>query len=481
MTRFRFCTPHEPRAAPALVALLIAVAMPGCATFTPAPIEPATLLRSFEARTLDGAEVQAYVAAHRGQARAATPIRTWDLATLTLAAFYFSPELDVARARSTTIGAAQQTAARRPNPSLQIPFIYTGNPKPGESPYTLGLGLDIPIETAGKRGYRIDQARQRSIAARLDVGNVAWQVRSRLRTHLLDLYAARRRAAVLERLVQARRQVVEMLDKRLAVGAASAPQASLARTALDQGRLDLARTAQQIVDAQAAAAATIGLPLAALARAVIRLDAFEVVDPALPDATARAQAVLNRADVVSALAGYEASQSALQLEIANQYPDIHIGPGYTYDAGAHKFALSLGGIALPVFDRNQGPIAEAEARRAEAAARLDALQARAAGAAEGAAQNYRATLASLGLAQGLLAAQQRQRTATLEAFRAGAQDRLALTLGEAEFLAATLAHQDAMLQLQRSIGRLEDAMQAPLTAAAAPAAPAPAPAAALPE
>ena len=122
--------------------------------------------------------------------------RLLDLETLTLAAYYFNPDLDAARARSATSEAATKTAAQRPNPSLQLPFGYTSNPRRDESPYLLGLGMDIPIETAGKRRYRIDQARKLSMAARLNIGNVAWQVRSRLRTQLLDMYAARHRAEV---------------------------------------------------------------------------------------------------------------------------------------------------------------------------------------------------------------------------------------------------------------------------------------------
>jgi outer membrane protein, heavy metal efflux system len=80
-------------------------------------------------------------------------------------------------------------------------------------------------------------------------------------------------------------------------------------------------------------------------------------------------AVLNRLDVRRALAQYAAAEADLQLEIAKQYPDIQIGPGYTYEEGHSYFTLGLS-ATLPVFNRNQGPIAEAEARRREAGRRL---------------------------------------------------------------------------------------------------------------
>ena len=79
----------------------------------------------------------------------------------------------------------------------------------------------------------------------------------------------------------------------------------------------------------------------------------------------RRQALLNRADVRGALAEYAASQSALQLEIANQYPDLHLGPGYAWNtgnAGDNEWELGLT-VTLPVLNHNQGPVAEAEAKR----------------------------------------------------------------------------------------------------------------------
>ena len=62
-------------------------------------------------------------------------------------------DLDLARAENAKAVAAIQTASQRPNPNLQFPFQYASDPKPEDSPYIPGLRLDIPIETAGKRGY----------------------------------------------------------------------------------------------------------------------------------------------------------------------------------------------------------------------------------------------------------------------------------------------------------------------------------------
>ena len=439
----------------------------GCASFTAAPITPVATMRSFEERSLNSAEVQNYVASHVSAGNTAGPVTTWDVQSLTLAAIYFSPELDLARAQSATSGAAVQSASQPPNPSLQLPFEYTSNPKPGDSPYTLGLGLDIPIETAGKRGYRVARARQLSAAARFEVGDAAWQVRRRLRAQLLDLFVARRRSRLLDQQVQARQQVVQMLHKRLAAGAVSAPEVHQARAALMQDRLELAKANQQGFDALAGAAAVIGLPARALETEDIRLDAFLADPPDLPGDAAREHALLNRADLLASLADYEASQASLQLEVANQYPDIRLGPGYTYDAGARKFALSLSGITLPLFNQNQGPIAEATARRHEAAARFDAIQAQAIGQVDRAVRHHHAALTARRLSESLQATQERQLAAVRKAFELGETDRLSLALAEVDANSAALAREDALAQVQRAAGDVEDAMQIPLSASPA--------------
>jgi len=444
------------------------IVLSGCATYRAQPVAPVALMNAFETRTLDDPALRQYIAAHCGDRDACAP-GVWNLNTLTLAAFYFSPVLDIARAQSGASQAAIQSAEQHPNPTLQLPLGYTSNAKPGESPYTFGLGLDIPIETAGKRGYRVAQAQQISDAARFNIGNVAWQVRSRLRSHMLNLYSVTRGIEILEQRLDTQQQIVAMLDKRLAVGAASAPEANQARIALVQNRVALAKAQQQAQDERAQIASAIGLPVAALANIQIGFAAFERVYPDIPTDDVRRQAVLNRADILAALSEYEASQAALQLEIARQYPDIHIGPGYTFDAGAHKFLLPLSGINLPLFNQNRGPIAEASARRKEVAARVNALQAQAIDDTQRAVHNYRAVLENLHLAESLLSVQQRQLQDLKMTYKAGETDRLTLDLAQYSLYTHALIRQDALLQVQQDIGQLEDAMQRPLSSADFPA------------
>jgi outer membrane protein TolC len=444
-------------------ALLIAfVGLTGCTTYHPQPVAPAQLARQFEQRSLASEALHAYLARELAHDVSPWPPARWNGEMLTLAAFYYSPALDIARAQWGTAKAGIDVADTIPNPVLQLPFQYnTPNPGPG-SPFTLGAALDIPIETAHKRGYRVDQASHLSEAARLNLANEAWKVRSQVRAALLALYAAREHIAFLSRKAESERQIAGMSRKRLAVGQFSLPDVDAAMLADTQAQSDLAAARSAEQDAQAQLATATGLPATALDGIKLDLDAFGAETPAPPSADAQREAIFHRADLLASLADYAAAESALQLEVAKQYPDIHLGPGYTYDTGTNKIAFGLAGITLPIFDQNQGGIREAEARRKEAAARTAALQDSILGELDHSLVRYQSSLQALRLSDAHLADARKQLDSQASAFAAGNEDRLTYTQAVADFQTSEIAHLDAVVAVQQAAGALEDTMQQPL-------------------
>jgi hypothetical protein len=73
----------------------------------------------------------------------------------TLAVFY---DLDVARAGWGVAKAGVITAGSIPNPSVNFRPQYNDGTVGGLSPWTLGFNLYIPLESARKRGYRVEKA-----------------------------------------------------------------------------------------------------------------------------------------------------------------------------------------------------------------------------------------------------------------------------------------------------------------------------------
>ena len=115
-----------------------------------------------------------------------------------------------------------------------------------------------------------------------------------------------------------------------------------------------------------------------------------------------------------------------------------------------------------MLNQNQGPIAEAEARRQEAAARFMALQAQIVAETERALASTLAALNKLATADALLAEQGKQQEAAQTLFKAGETDRLAVASAQLEYETAALARLNAHIQVQQVLGLLEDAVQRPL-------------------
>ncbi len=464
----------------------------GCAQFEAKPLSPDQTAAQFEARSLDDPGLRKFIAQNQKQGirdqgsgisqlnpdtRPLTPYDgPWDLDTLTLVALYYHPSLDVARAQWAVAQAGIRTAGQHPNPAANLAPQYTSNSPSGESPWVAALTFEPVIETAGKRGYRIEQAKQLSESARLKLAAQAWQVRSRLRTALLDYAVARQRAVLLQNVRDTQQQILKLLEGRLQAGDIAAIELTTSRVALIRTLADLADAQRQTADSRAAVAQALGVPLQSLEGRELKFDLSSEyrlqagktgptrVNAVLQTAEARRQALHCRADVLAALADYAASQSALQLEIARQYPDIRLGPGYEYDQGLHKWGLAVGTDFLPVFNRNQGPIAEAQAKRDQAAAEFLALQAQVMGEIDRAVAARTASQDQLRQIETLLDTQRKHVQAVAAMVKAGAADQFDLRSAQLEAVTTEQARLDALVKAQQALGQLEDAVQVPLDA-----------------
>jgi cobalt-zinc-cadmium efflux system outer membrane protein len=290
-------------------------------------------------------------------------------------------------------------------------------------------------------------------------------VRATLAEHLF----ARRELAVLEAEEGIRAESVAVMEKRLAAGDVSRPDVDLAQAELASTHL-AARTAEtRLRESRAGLAHALGLPPAALDGVRLvwpELDGLPAAPPA-PPAELQRQGLVNRADVRRALAEYAAAEAQLRLEIARQYPDLQIGPGYKFDQGDNKFSIGLS-LTLPILNRNEGPIAEAEGRRRELSARFLAIQSAAIGDIERALDRYAAVLAEAREAEAALAAQGAREGAAARALELGESDRLTLVGARLGRALAARARLEALRRAHAAAGALEDAVQRPLGDAAPP-------------
>lgn len=464
-----------------LYALFVAgCAMPwlsSCASYQPQPLSASQNAQAIEARSLTDPRLHAFIDAARGEessaetASSTAHVPTWDLATLTLAALYYHPNLDIARARWDQARAGIATAHQIPNPSLSFEDLSYGSPTHSPAEWTVAPVINFLIETAGKRRLRTRVAEALAETARSDLATTAWQVRGGVRDALLGLWAAHARVALLQQRLDLQDQLATLLEHRLAAGASSALDVARERTHRNQARLAVQDAERAREVARTELASTLGIPRTALDGVDFIFDALErpeTINPDITDAELRRRALTSRSDVQSLLARYAAADSALALEVARQYPDLTLSPGYSFDSAQNRYLL-LPALDLPIFNHNQGPIAESLARREEAAASFTAFQLEVVNAVDGAAADYQTATRAVATADALLQNERDHERRTLHSFQAGTIDRPTLLTAQLERLSAEQSSFDALVRQRQALGAVEDALQHPFFGPALPA------------
>jgi cobalt-zinc-cadmium efflux system outer membrane protein len=431
--------------------IVLALLLSGCVRFHPKPLSAESSAALLSTRSLRDPALHDLLRAQNKGTHG-----SWGFDQVLIAALYFNPELNEARSKLAVAAAEKVTAGEPPNPTLSFTPQYVTHTN--IFPWDLTSSIDVPIETAGKRHFRLAQAENLSEAARLNFVATAWRVRSRVRKSFLDLYAGREIARQLHIQQDIQSEGVRILDAQLKAGAASPFQLAQARTALNQAQLAIGNADRQAAEAQVNLAEAIGIPTSSLNDVQLSFPDFEKL-PAAPGAvTARRHALLHRADILGALSEYAASQSALQLAIAKQYPDIHLGPGYELDQDLNKWTLGLS-LELPIFNQHRGAIAEADARREQAAAHFLTVQATALAEVDRALAGYRTARSTLAAADAQIGELRKQEESSRKMLEAGEISQADFAAVRLQASSAELSRLDALVRAQQVLGNLQDALQ----------------------
>lgn len=382
--------------------------------------------------------------------------KTWTLQSLTDDAVKHHPEIAVARAKYDTAVAAVRTAGERPNPTVALspqlvtPFKWIAG--------TYAIDFDWTFETAGKRTHRQSIAAAQVNAAAAGVIDATWRVRSAVRKAFLEVYAAGQREKVLNDAIAQQGELLKAFDDRVKAGSESRSATIQARLLQAQMKLQAAESAKVASVARASLSQALGMSLQGLDGARFSFATFESAKAGAPG---RKKALTHRADVLAVLSEYAAAEAALRLEIAKQYPDVHLNPGYQLDAGENKWDIGVG-LTLPMLHHNQGAVGEAEAKRKEAAANFEAVQAKVLAEYDRASASLAAARKKLATTDALLDEQTKQIESEERQIKAGSGDRTALLSAKVERATTLASRIDALADIQAALGELEAAAQTPL-------------------
>ncbi len=315
--------------------LLTSLLLAGCGfqAYQAKPITPTQTASVYREHDPQGLEFQAYLL-DQGYSPDELPLKQWGLRELIYTSLFFHPSLNVSRAQWRAARAAEITAAQRPLPGISANTENHSDTSDSTSPWTMGLAIDVPIETGGKRQARIDRANSLSEAARLDIAQSAWTLRNQVVQSWLDYNNTALQIEILSAEAALRDDIVNMLEKRLDAGMSSSIEVANARL--------LRQKTQQLLDTEiarkpellSALAAATGLSSTSLQKLDLRLLDYADLSSQLIDdkthaaisAQAQEEAMLNRLDLRAALSRYAAAEAKLRLEIARQYPDLVLSP-----------------------------------------------------------------------------------------------------------------------------------------------------------
>lgn len=365
-----------------------------------------------------------------------------------------APSIDAATAAIDAAEQARAVAALRPNPQVQaqVENIIGSGAYQGLRSAETTLGIAIPIELGGKRSARGAVAGAQLSRTRIEAAVIAADLRLQITQLYVGALAADRRVATAREQARIATEALRVAAIRVEAGRASPLERQRAEVARINAEAGVERAERLAAAARTNLARRTGQPVTGSLddRLFDRLPANTQgpAAPVAPDGTLALAAA--RADIAVADAG-------IRLARAARIPDLNVGPALrrleaTNDTAA-VVALSL---PIPLFDRGRAAIAQASAERtrAEAQARVTALDvAQAITDAQVQAANA-ATTARTAAGPALAAAQEAARIARI-GYREGKFGQIELLDVERTLAETRLAAIDALADYQNARAQLE--------------------------
>ncbi|MCL2326837.1 MAG: TolC family protein [Proteobacteria bacterium] len=260
-----------------------------------------------------------------------------------------------------------------PNPEFEVAMENFGGHAAlrGVSAMELSIGLSQPIELGGKRKNRQEVATFDKTTLELDHLIYAQSLFADLAKAFVEVLATQEEAELNQELLRLAEAMLAAVAEKTDVGKVPSFEATQANLELVAARTEAENTAFRLESARQKLAGLLGEPRASFPGVIGNLDTLpESFDALQPEGLLRDNPELERAE-----AAVKRSSAALALAKSNAIPDITVGAGFLYARDANDYAFSIRlSIPIPVFDRNQGEIAEARAQAGKAGAEQRASQ-----------------------------------------------------------------------------------------------------------
>jgi cobalt-zinc-cadmium efflux system outer membrane protein len=307
------------------------------------------------------------------QAQQIAARRNWDL---------------LAAAAGVDLAIAQKVVAREfPNPTLALSTAKIDvDSHPGSTPAGNGLwersydtiiALNQLFEIGGKRANRRASAEAGYETARAQFLDARRILELAVTKAYIAATQADENVRVLTESAATLRQEVGLADIRLRAGEISSADKSQIEITADRFELDARAARSAAAQARVALGVLMGTPRAT--GDIVLSDDLDVLCAAtnLPDLNRFPE---RRPDIVAADAALRKAEADVRLQRSNRIPDPTVFAQYEHEPPDQPNTIGLGvSLPLPLWNRNRGNIAAAEASRQQARVAFDKIRGQAAG------------------------------------------------------------------------------------------------------
>jgi outer membrane protein, heavy metal efflux system len=357
-------------------------------------------------------------------------------------------DLVAARLQRAVSLAGVTIAGERPNPS--VTFNATRD-HPHET-----LAFDQPLELNGKRGTRMEEARQEAVLTDLDITALQREIRHEVRDAFFAVALAKAFADQQGQLVELAQRLRGIAQDRFNAG--DVPQIEVMQADLELSR---AQADQQVAQKESAVALT---RLSTLLNEPAGTR-WELATPlegplptlALPDLITRAS------DANPELRHLEqeitVEQSKQKMYRAEKFPEISVELGGVFNApGEYHGGVSGGAtVGIPIFSRYQGELAQSSATQTLVRAELQARQRSVAGEVEAAYNEVLAKLTEVDLYnRTVIPAGRKLEDLAEQSYRAGKANILSVLDAQRSVQENERDYLQSLFDLQQAFAELED-------------------------
>lgn len=386
--------------APAALMLLV-----GCATFERRPLELDQYASVWPERDIDVESVKAFaqtLATNEDSTPSYDPSDGLSLAEAEAVALVFNPQLRLARAQAEVPLASAREAGWWPDPEFEAEVMRFANrgsqsrfkfngpafdgvntgliganglstdgleiTRPGyrrvegdfiEDPWIVGASLSITIPISGRLAVEQDWAWAEYRASWRRILISEWELLIKLRAAWLTWSTTHEQIAVVTDYIEQLTAVASIAERLATAGELKPTDARLLAIELQRQRTTLQALQSEQEQQRLELFALLGVAPEA---PVQLLPAVFLPRIDTPESARRDQLLARDPRILAVRAAYEAAEQRLRLEVRKQYPDLNVGPSYSFEEGFSRLGFGFG-FPLPLWNHNRQAVAEAAAER----------------------------------------------------------------------------------------------------------------------